>query len=233
MVMPAVPRRSIAKGAAWSVPAVALASSAPAYASSQVLCTPGECPTVTFLPGTWTLSKLGEIKDNTGSTDVVSSWEPEQGTNGCLCNEAPSGQPPLACAAGGPGGGGPYTNVAIAEQDPDADGAGLVLAQGGKCLAAGTVLNFTFDWASYGANPIGTNFRVFIEPTTSANSGSTYTNVTSATTGTQLGTTVSAPGAVKPVDGEYQNSSHNYNQSGSTGGTYTVPTTGEYTIKLV
>ncbi len=161
MTSPQISRRSVAAGVAWALPAVTVATALPAQAASFD-CTPTGCPTLTFdaaaSPQPWTTSVLGSITPNSGQTGIVSSWAPATGTNACLCNDNNN-----SCAGGGPGGGGPYPNVAIAEQDPAASGAGLVLAQN-VCLVKGGYFGFSYDWATYAANPIGTTFQVYLLP---------------------------------------------------------------------
>jgi hypothetical protein len=84
-------RRTLAKGAVWTAPAVVVAAAAPAYASTPVACPPSAClrHTIGSAP-TWSLTFAGSpliwlgysrVTLNIGSIDITPSCAPE-GTTG-------------------------------------------------------------------------------------------------------------------------------------------------------
>ena len=142
-------RRQVAKGAAWAVPVIALATPAPAIAASTIQpCTPSGCPSGAF-DNQWTATSTA-IVPATGTTGVKSSWTPATGNNACTN------------VAGGSGAG-TANNVAVGEGDPSGPGGYLVFSKV-LCFTGGTRLTAGYSWLSYNTNNRAAYMQMAIEP---------------------------------------------------------------------
>lgn len=141
-------RRTLATGAAWAAPAVALAAAAPAFAASGPLpCTPDNCPSGD-LSKDWRV-QASEIVPGTGTTGYKSSWKPETGKNACDSE---------------PGtGAGSATGVAVGEGDPSGPGGYLIYSKS-LCFAKDKKVTANFQYLTYAANNRGAYMQLFIEP---------------------------------------------------------------------
>ncbi|WOQ16876.1 hypothetical protein [Raineyella sp. W15-4] len=96
--------------------------------------------------------------------------------------------------------------VVVAQGDPSQANSTITVAKT-FCLVAGKTYTFTYDWISYGINPLAAHQSTYIVAGTSP----------VGTSGAQLGNTIDAP-------------PHSPNGSGHVVLTYTAPTTGQYTF---
>ena len=119
------------------------------------------------------------------------------------------------CSKVTPGdGAGTASNVAVGEGDPSGANGYLIFSKT-VCLKGGAVITANYNWLSYNANNRAAYMQLYIEPY-SGQTPSTGLAVGGAAVGSQ----VSAPAGTT-------------NAAGSVTGTYTVPVTGQYMIKIV
>lgn len=155
MTYPGPSRRTLARGAAWALPTIAVAAAAPAVAASPSPqpCTPDGCPSGDLSTG-WQ-SASASIIANTGTTGYKAIWAPATGHNGCA----------------NPGtGAGTANGVAVGEGDPSARGSYLLYSKT-LCFARGTVIRPSFEYLTYAANGRAAYMQMFIEPFTGQTPG--------------------------------------------------------------
>lgn len=140
-------RRTLARGAAWAAPTIAVGAAAPAYAASPCACAPTlACPVpaaaLTFggalNQNGWLVTVQGSFSGS--AVEYQSSWSPATGPN-AACN--PGVDPG--------GGGGSLANAVIGQGDPGASGASITYAKS-LCLEAGRSYTATFTYATYAIN---------------------------------------------------------------------------------
>lgn len=138
-----VSRRAVASGAAWAVPAVAVAAAAPAYSASP--CQPDACPDMGFggaiNQNGWSFGSTGSYA--TGGNQRVgyyASYTPATGRGECD-------------SITGGGAAGTLYNAIVAEADPTSGSpTPTITYEKTVCLAAGRTYNFAFNYAYYAPN---------------------------------------------------------------------------------
>lgn len=198
-----VSRRSVARGVAWSLPTIAVATAAPAFAASP-RCVQG-CPDlgfggavnangwVTTQTGTFVGTSPDAAPPTRGPFNFSASFAP--GTGGNLCTQGVSG------GAGATA----VTNAIIGVADPTSDASTATYSKTMNLLA-GCTYTFSFSYAYYGPNPYGETLQASIR-------------TPAGTLATNVGAVVDTGGGLQP------------NASGSRTVTYTPTVAGTYTFR--
>lgn len=208
MTSPAAPprhpsRRTLARGAAWSVPTVIMGASVPAYAASGCIPATGSTLTQQLSFGSaqgangWSAGSTGSYYGGATAPRWASSYSQNgwNGTTNCFSRPSPTNSISLA----------PEGGTVVGDPDPSRANSTLTYSRT-LCLAAGSY-TVSFDWVALTYNSVGSTLQL----TATRDQG----------TSTPIGAAVVAP---------IGNASSNQFGSGSRSATLTVPSANTYTF---
>ena len=135
-------RRAVAKGAAWTLPVVAVGAAAPSMAATG-------CPTTTTTGWGAPVTTGFWYGAATGGFGFVSGYTPKDTAN-------------CAIDCGVVEGFDSTTKVFLAERDADAAGNTISTTSTSFALSQGQVLQLAFSYAALGCNPNGMKFQLLI-----------------------------------------------------------------------